>query len=73
MANRDLERLWQTISNNAAKMLRLPYGINVGNSADLVVFDAYSIPEAILHQATQLAVFKSGKLVAGAMQDQAPS
>lgn len=70
MANRDLERLWQTISNNAAKMLRLPYGINVGNPADLVVFNAYSIPEAILHQATRLAVFKSGKLVAGTMQDQ---
>ncbi|AFZ31161.1 N-isopropylammelide isopropylaminohydrolase [Gloeocapsa sp. PCC 7428] len=69
MANRDLERLWQTISNNAAKMLRLPYGINVGNSADLVVFDAYSISEAILHQATRLAVFKSGQLVAGTMHN----
>lgn len=69
MANRDLEKLWQTISVNAAKMLRLPYGIELGHTADLVVFNAYSISEAILHQATRLAVFKSGKLVAGTMHN----
>lgn len=66
MSDRDLERLWQTISVNAARMLRLQnYGIALGHPADLVVLDAHSIPEAILHQVDRLAVFKAGQFVAG--------
>jgi len=66
LSNKELEQLWQTISINPARMMRLPqYGITPGHPADLVVLDAPSIPEAILCQAARLAVLKRGSLVAG--------
>jgi cytosine deaminase len=66
LSNRELELLWQTISVNPARMMRLPqYGIAPGHPADLVVLEARSIPEAILCQAPRLAVLKRGLLVAG--------
>ncbi len=68
LGDRDLTRLWQTITTNPAQMLRFPhYGVAPGSPADLVVLDAQTIPEAILHQPERLAVFKRGKLVAGTM------
>lgn len=61
-----LERLWSTMTVNAARMLRLPdYGIAAGCKADLVVLDAPSVPDAILLQASRLAVVKAGAQVAG--------
>jgi len=53
---------------NSARMLRLSnYGLTVGCAADLMVLDAPSVPEAVLTQATRLAVFKGGQQVAGAL------
>ncbi|MDX3906899.1 MAG: amidohydrolase family protein [Pigmentiphaga sp.] len=67
--NAGLERLWRTMTDNAARMLRLPdYGLAAGCAADLVLFDAGSVPEAILLQAPRLAVFKRGVQVAGRLR-----
>ncbi|MSQ70267.1 MAG: hypothetical protein EXR27_03110 [Betaproteobacteria bacterium] len=69
LGNTDLERLWLTVTANAARMMRLPrYGLDPGCDADLVVFDAHSVPEAILHQAARLLVLKHGRRVAGALE-----
>jgi len=67
--NAGLEKVWQTMTTNAARMLRLDdYGLAPGCQADLVVLDARSAPEAILLQATRLAVVKRGLQVAGPVQ-----
>ena len=67
--NAGLEKVWQTMTTNAARMLRLDdYGLTPGCLADLVVLDARSVPEAILLQATRLAVVKRGVQVAGPVQ-----
>ena len=67
--NAGLERLWQTMTSNAARMMRLKnYGLQVGDAADLVLFDANSVSQAILLQAPKLAVIKAGVQVAGAWQ-----
>lgn len=64
--NAGLERLWQTMTGNAARMLRLTdHGLGAGCHADLVLFDARSVPQAILLQAPKLAVIKAGRQVAG--------
>jgi cytosine deaminase len=61
-----LERLWSTMTGDAARMLRLPdYGLAPGAKADLIVIDAASAPEAILLQSARLAVVKAGVQVAG--------
>lgn len=79
--NAGLERIWQTMTTNAARMLRLQdHGLGcttgmtgttetaAGCAADLVVLDARSAPEAILLQAPRLAVIKAGVQVAGPLQ-----
>lgn len=59
-------RLWQTMTGNAARMLRLrDHGLAAGCHAGMVLFDARSVPEAILLQARKLAVIKGGRQVAG--------
>ena len=64
--NDGLEKVWQTMTTNSARMLRLgSYGLAAGCMADLVVLDAPSVPDAILQQAMRLAVFKAGQQVAG--------
>lgn len=64
--NAGLEKIWQTMTSNAARMLRLEdYGLTPGCHADLIVLDARSAAEAILLQATRLAVVKRGVQVAG--------
>ena len=66
-----LEKIWSMATINAARMLRLKnYGIGEGCTADLVVLDAYSAPQAILEQSTRLAVFKHGTQVAGPLSVQ---
>ncbi len=67
--NAGLERLWQTMTGNAARMMRLKnHGLHVGDDADLVLFDANSVSQAVLLQAPKLAVIKAGVQVAGAWQ-----
>ena len=64
-----LEKIWMTMTTNSARMLRLSnYGLRPGDNADLVVFDAYSAPQAILLQAAKLAVIKHGVQVHGPLQ-----
>jgi cytosine deaminase len=64
--NAGLERIWKTMTSNAARMMRLEnYGLAPGCAADLVVLDADSAPQAILLQAARLAVVKRGVQVAG--------
>lgn len=61
-----LEKIWQMMTTNAARMLRLPrHGLAPGCVADFVVLGARSAPEAILLQAPKLAVIKRGRQVAG--------
>jgi cytosine deaminase len=67
--NAGLERIWQTMTTNSARMLRLAnHGLSPGCAADLVVLDARSVPEAILLQAAKLAVVKGGVQVSGPLQ-----
>lgn len=67
--NAGLEKIWQTMTTNSARMLRLSkHGLSAGCVADLVVLDARSVPEAILLQAAKLAVVKAGVQVAGPLQ-----
>ena len=67
--NAGLEKIWQTMTTNSARMLRLPrHGLAAGCAADLVVLDARSAPEAILLQAAKLAVVKGGIQVSGPLQ-----
>lgn len=67
--NAGLEKIWQTMTTNSARMLRLAnHGLSAGCAADLVVFDARSAPEAILLQAAKLAVVKAGVQVSGPLQ-----
>ena len=67
--NAGLEKIWQTMTVNSARMLRLvDYGLAPGCQADLVMLDAFSAPEAILLQAARLAVVKRGVQVAGPVQ-----
>ena len=67
--NAGLEKIWQTMTTNSARMLRLPHhGLLPGCAADLVVFDASSAAQAILLQATRLAVLKGGVQVAGPLR-----
>lgn len=67
--NAGLERIWRTMTDNAARMLRLAdYGLEPGCRADLVLLDATSAPDAILRQAARLAVFKRGMQVAGQLR-----
>ena len=66
LSDTSLERLWTTATTRAARMLRLPdYGLAPDCAADLMVIDAYSVPQAIREQSTRLAVFKAGIQVAG--------
>ena len=67
--NAGLEKVWQTMTSNAARMLRLEsYGLAPGCLADLIVLDAKSVPDAILQQSTRLAVVKRGVQVSGPVQ-----
>ncbi|MFW7346325.1 MAG: amidohydrolase family protein [Pigmentiphaga sp.] len=67
--NAGLERIWTTMTGNAARMLRLrDYGMAPGCHADLVLLDAHCVSDAILRQAARLAVFKRGMQVAGQLR-----
>lgn len=64
-SRQDLTNLLRMCTYNGAKALNLPgYGLQPGNTADLVVLDAFSASAVIANQAEKLFVFKRGKLVA---------
>jgi cytosine/adenosine deaminase-related metal-dependent hydrolase len=64
-SNRDLQTIWDMITKEGAKILNLEsYGIQDGNKADMVVFDALSPQWAIIDQAEKLYVIKNGRTVA---------
>jgi cytosine deaminase len=56
-----IQQCWSMITDNAARMLNLrDYGIEIGNPADLVVFDATDPVQAIREIRQPLLVFKRG-------------
>jgi cytosine/creatinine deaminase len=62
-----LEEVFDMISTFPARAMGLrEHGLREGARADLVLFDAQSAPEVLLHQATRAMVFKNGKVVAEA-------
>jgi cytosine deaminase len=61
----DLETVFDMITINAARALRLPdYGVEPGCRADLVLIEAGSAHEALRLQPPRRAVFYGGRLVA---------
>jgi cytosine deaminase len=62
-----LEEVFDMITTFPGKATGLKdYGLQEGGRADLVLFDAASAPEVLLHQAERTLVFKNGKVVAQA-------
>src|SRR5690606_9043634 len=61
----DLERLWLTITDDAARAIGISdYGIHEGAPANLVVLDAGSIPHAVLHEAEpRLLLFRGAPVL----------
>jgi len=61
---KDLGVCFEMITGRAAKFMRLDdYGLEVGKSADLVVWDAETPPDVIAKIALPLCSFKRGKKV----------
>ena len=61
----EIRAAYDMVTYNPAKGMRLPrYGIRPGDNADLVLFDARSVHEALRLQADRRAVLKRGRLVA---------
>lgn len=60
-----MDALYDMITVNAARMLRIPdYGLKVGCAADLVVLKAKNVYEALMYQDIPTHVISRGKLVA---------
>ena len=60
-----MERLYDMITKNAAKVMRLPnYGLCVGCEANLVVLNVRSVYEAIWYQDIPRYVISKGRIVA---------
>lgn len=67
MGHRQIEESYRFITHNAARTLHLSdYGIEVGNSADFVLFDAPSWYEALSFGAPVVASYRRGRLLASA-------
>jgi cytosine/adenosine deaminase-related metal-dependent hydrolase len=66
--NGGLAALWDLVTYEGARVLGIEdeYGIEVGNPADLVVFESASPQWAIVDQTPPRAVFKDGTIVAEA-------
>lgn len=65
LADEDIDLAFAMITTNAAKALGVgDYGVVPGASADLVVLDATSVPEAVAGRAARRLVLKSGNIVA---------
>jgi len=64
-SNEGLEEVFDLITTCPARALGLKdHGVREGARADLILFDAASAPEALLHQAERSYVFKNGTVVA---------
>ena len=61
---KDMDTLYDMITRNPAKILRLPdYGLVEGGRADLVVLGARSVYEALAHQDRPLYVIRGGRVL----------
>ena len=62
---KEIEIVYDMVTKNAARALGLnDYGLEAGKRADIIVYDAESIPEAIRRQAIRNYVIKNGLIVA---------
>jgi cytosine deaminase len=62
--NKGLEEVFDMITTFPGKATgQKDYGVREGARADLVLFDAPSAPEVLLHKAERTLVFKNGKVV----------
>jgi cytosine deaminase len=61
----DLEKIFRMGTVNAAKALRIngDYGMEEGKRADVVLLEAFSVPEAIRSHARPRAVIKRGRVI----------
>lgn len=67
MGRAEIEESYRFITHNAARTLNLSdYGIEVGNPANFVVFDAPSWREALAFNAPVVGSYRSGRLIASA-------
>lgn len=64
-SNNELDILWNTFTIEGAKVMNIidSYGIEIGRTADLVIFDALSPQWAIINQSKILYVIKNGKII----------
>ena len=61
----ELETVFDMVTVNAARALRLSrYGLEPGDSGDLVVWDAGTVKEALTRQRPLLYVVRRGEVVA---------
>jgi len=64
MSRQDREIIYDMITSNAAKVLRIQtYGIQVGDSANLVVLDATSLREAFAYHSEPVFVVRDGTVL----------
>jgi cytosine deaminase len=65
MTGRDREKLYDMITFNAAKIMRVKdYGLAVGNPADLIILDAEDLRQAFASHTRPLYVIRKGRVVA---------
>ena len=56
-----LRDLWDMMTTRSARLMNLrDYGIEIGNPADIAIFDAFTPQQAVAENAAPLAVFKRG-------------
>jgi cytosine deaminase len=71
---RDRETIYDMITDNPAKMLRLEnYGLAAGREANLVVLDAYTMRDAFTRQVEASYVILRGNVVAQTSVERKPS
>jgi cytosine deaminase len=62
-SNQDRETLYDMITKNAAKVMRINgYGLAKGNAADLVVLDAENLRKALTYHSEPLYVIRNGRV-----------
>lgn len=67
MGHRQIEDSYRFITHNAARTLHLDdYGIEVGNSADFIMYDASTWYEALSFNAVVVGSWRGGRLIASA-------
>ncbi len=69
MGTSELETMFGAVTSTAARIMNLDdYGIEAGNPADFVVFEAPSVLEALRIGAARKAVVKRGKILFGSLE-----